>query len=279
MALFVLPPLVQFLINQYGWNGALLITAGLVANGATCGALYRPSPLELEIRNKAKILSFVESSSHGLTGKNNNHRINTSKETILENVPANRARFKRRESIMVKLGQSTDTHLLKNAQFMSLFMAYFLHGGGYLIVISILTPHAVNIGISKFLAAFLVSMIGITSVITRLTYGYLLDYKLTTATKLTAVANLLNALCCIMHPLTHSHYGYLATVSAIFGVSSAVSNSILPIIAQEYVGVQQVSGAVSYLLAAQGFGAVLATVTSGMILGRLLLLAFFLTQY
>ncbi|XP_072021094.1 monocarboxylate transporter 13-like [Amphiura filiformis] len=44
---FALPPLFQVFINYYGWNGALLIISGLVANAAMFGALYRVSPLEL----------------------------------------------------------------------------------------------------------------------------------------------------------------------------------------------------------------------------------------
>eukprot|EP00058_Branchiostoma_floridae_P007655 XP_002593143.1 hypothetical protein BRAFLDRAFT_209793 [Branchiostoma floridae] len=39
---FALPPLFQFLIDEFGWRGALLIVAGLMLNGCVCGALMRP---------------------------------------------------------------------------------------------------------------------------------------------------------------------------------------------------------------------------------------------
>ncbi|KAG7328727.1 hypothetical protein KOW79_008671 [Hemibagrus wyckioides] len=42
IGMFILPPLVQHLINQYSWRGALLILAGLVSNLCVCGSLMRP---------------------------------------------------------------------------------------------------------------------------------------------------------------------------------------------------------------------------------------------
>ncbi|XP_051936545.1 monocarboxylate transporter 12-B-like isoform X1 [Hippocampus zosterae] len=39
---FILAPVVQFLIDQYSWRGALLILGGFVSNLCVCGALMRP---------------------------------------------------------------------------------------------------------------------------------------------------------------------------------------------------------------------------------------------
>ncbi|XP_078575695.1 monocarboxylate transporter 12-like [Branchiostoma floridae x Branchiostoma japonicum] len=39
---FALPPLFQFLIDEFGWRGALLIVGGLMLNGCVCGALMKP---------------------------------------------------------------------------------------------------------------------------------------------------------------------------------------------------------------------------------------------
>ncbi|KAK3089903.1 hypothetical protein FSP39_007533 [Pinctada imbricata] len=35
-------PLLEYLISEYGWRGAILITAGIVANTAVCGAVNIP---------------------------------------------------------------------------------------------------------------------------------------------------------------------------------------------------------------------------------------------
>lgn len=39
---FILAPVVQLLIEQYSWRGALLILGGFVSNLCVCGALMKP---------------------------------------------------------------------------------------------------------------------------------------------------------------------------------------------------------------------------------------------
>jgi len=41
---FVFAPLIEYLIVEYGWRGAILIIAGLVLNCTFLGALFRPVP-------------------------------------------------------------------------------------------------------------------------------------------------------------------------------------------------------------------------------------------
>ncbi|KAI8480519.1 hypothetical protein Bbelb_417550 [Branchiostoma belcheri] len=46
VSMFILSPLFQFLIDEYRWNGALLIFAAITLNGCVCGALLRPLHLK-----------------------------------------------------------------------------------------------------------------------------------------------------------------------------------------------------------------------------------------
>lgn len=50
IGIFILPPLLQYLINLYSWRGALLILGGLVSNLCVCGSLMRP----LVVQNKGE---------------------------------------------------------------------------------------------------------------------------------------------------------------------------------------------------------------------------------
>ena len=45
VGMFLMAPFSDFLLQQFGYKGALLIIGGLVFNGAICGALMRPLPL------------------------------------------------------------------------------------------------------------------------------------------------------------------------------------------------------------------------------------------
>ena len=45
IGMFVMAPFSGFLLQQFGYKGALLVIGGLVFNGAICGALMRPLPI------------------------------------------------------------------------------------------------------------------------------------------------------------------------------------------------------------------------------------------
>lgn len=42
IGIFILPPLLQYLIDLYSWRGALLTLGGLASNLCVCGSLMRP---------------------------------------------------------------------------------------------------------------------------------------------------------------------------------------------------------------------------------------------
>ncbi|XP_019646470.1 PREDICTED: monocarboxylate transporter 12-like [Branchiostoma belcheri] len=58
VGIIALPPLFQFLIDEFGWRGALLIVGGLLSNGCVCGALMRPIHFE-EDRSKDLVDSEI----------------------------------------------------------------------------------------------------------------------------------------------------------------------------------------------------------------------------
>ena len=47
----ILPPIFHILISYFHWQGALLISAGIVAHIGVCGALFRPTHLEIKARS------------------------------------------------------------------------------------------------------------------------------------------------------------------------------------------------------------------------------------
>ena len=218
LGLFVVPPLLQFLIDQYGWQGALLVLAGVVANNAACAALYRPSALELETKS-----AHQSSGSSGMIS-------------------------------LIKSGINTlDLNLLRNLRCNCLFLANFLFVLAYTAIMQFLVAKAVHVGISDLRAAFLVSLIGISSVIARLTHGYIVDYHIMTGTLLSAITCLISAVYCVLNPL-YDNYVYLATLSVVFGLSTGVTNALVVVTAKEYAGIQRISGAIGIILIVSGSG-------------------------
>ena len=59
---FVFAPLTEYLIDQYGWRGTLLIQAGLLLNICVCGACFRPleAPKEGKQERKELLRSYED---------------------------------------------------------------------------------------------------------------------------------------------------------------------------------------------------------------------------
>lgn len=57
---FVLAPVVQLLIEQFSWRGALLILGGFVLNLCVCGALMRLSDLLYTPAHRTTLVKFQD---------------------------------------------------------------------------------------------------------------------------------------------------------------------------------------------------------------------------
>lgn len=50
---FIFNPLTKFLIDCYGWRGAILIQAGIALNCAVCGMIFRPYKSAEDVRRQS----------------------------------------------------------------------------------------------------------------------------------------------------------------------------------------------------------------------------------
>ncbi|XP_072032470.1 monocarboxylate transporter 12-like isoform X2 [Amphiura filiformis] len=234
IGMFSLPPLLQTLITTYSWQGAILILAGLEANIGVCAALYRPTNLEIVRKTSIKNKPISTQPRAGC--------INKIIATILE---------------------IWDFHLLKSFFFILILISYCLYGV-YIIAFHYLSARAVEAGISDLNAAYLVSAIGIGSLVSRVTHGYIIDHRILSACGLTSLSYLLCSIACAVTPLSDS-YAFLMTVGIVIGVSAGVYHSTVPIIAKDSVGVDHVSGAVGWILLAIGGGVMLGSYSTGVL--------------
>ena len=258
---FATPPIFQILIDQYGWNGALLITSGLVANVAVFGALFRVSYLELKsrrgVRGNSKDIQAVQNEDKAVPVQLKL----TSQEAETDSVEQIKTQTTISQFVSVVLS-SFNFHLLLNVRFVLLFVANCPYGLGYAIMTSYLPARAVSGGISEIRAAFLLSIIGIASVVVRSTHGYLIDYNILSARMLTALSFLFTAISCALFPVSNN-YSFLAFLSVLVGMGSGVFNTTAPVVAKEYVGVNCVSGALGLLLLSTGSGVLLGLYLAG----------------
>ncbi|XP_072883506.1 monocarboxylate transporter 12-like isoform X3 [Hemitrygon akajei] len=171
---FVLAPVVQLLIEEYSWRGALLILGGLVANICVCGALLRPLSLaeDLSISNISSIAS--RNSSEECSYKSQHEDPALPRHSVDSNST-------RKDCVKKKLCNCCPSYkeyaFLLTPDFLVfavslLFLAYgcstpFVH----------LVPYAVSAGISQQQAAFLMSILGIVDIVGNISFGWLTDRR------------------------------------------------------------------------------------------------------
>lgn len=68
---FVLAPVIEFLVNYYGWRGALIITAGMLLQCAVFGALMRPPSYDQQLMVGGK--SIAERATDPMLGDVDNN--------------------------------------------------------------------------------------------------------------------------------------------------------------------------------------------------------------
>ena len=244
LGMLIIPPLFQKIISNYSWQGAILILAGFVSNIGVCAALYRPTVLEIKARINVQ---HEQSYADDLPESKNKNSLSRNLKDLISSV--------------TKQGDFT---LLKNIYFVCLLVAYFLYGVSYIIAFHYLYARAVDTGTSKPNAAYLVSAIGVSSCISRLTHGFIIDHHILTAAVLTSLAFFVCGVSCILTPLS-DQYPALAMIAVLIGLSSGVYHSTIPTIAKEYAGFHYVSGSMGWMLLMCGGGVILGSYLTGML--------------
>ncbi len=240
VGIFALPPLLQLLIETYGWRGSLILLAAGLAHIAVCGALFRPSPLERQNRKWGP--GQLEGSRHDTGGTQS---ASASLRTVVESVL-----------------QVFDLTLLRYLYFNILLAVNFQISYSYAIVLLYLPSRATSFGISELRAASLVSALGIGSLVSRLTHGLLIDYNILSTSVLTALSLLVCGIVSLLNPVS-DNYWVLAALSAVVGLTSGVYVSTYPILAKEYVGVDKVSGGIGWIHMMQGIAALISVYATG----------------
>uniref|UniRef100_UPI00358EEC92 monocarboxylate transporter 12-like isoform X2 n=1 Tax=Myxine glutinosa TaxID=7769 RepID=UPI00358EEC92 len=147
---FVLGSLAQFLIEAFGWRGALLILGGLVTHTLLCAFLFRPPPAVAAKRKDRNLLEPKD-------------RL---KEQVLQ------------YNSCKPLPQQVDLESpLFNLEFVVFAFALFFLIYGSTPAIAYMFVYAYDSGVSKRQAAFLVSIYGIMTIIGNVFYSWIMDKR------------------------------------------------------------------------------------------------------
>uniref|UniRef100_A0A672SJP0 Major facilitator superfamily (MFS) profile domain-containing protein n=1 Tax=Sinocyclocheilus grahami TaxID=75366 RepID=A0A672SJP0_SINGR len=177
---FALAPFTQLLLDQYAWQGALLILGGLMLNLMASGMLLRP----INVRPPASPLS--NSTLHNAGSEkdplknhiNDGSQMKTSPEmngvspvdSLLEN--------SRTENLPENPQKVLDFSLLKNPFFCIYTWSLVFSQLAYFIPYFHLSARARNLGIDPMDASFIISVAGITETVAQLASGWVTDRNL-----------------------------------------------------------------------------------------------------
>ncbi|XP_072042410.1 monocarboxylate transporter 12-like isoform X2 [Amphiura filiformis] len=239
VGMFIIPLSFRYLLDEFGWRGCLFIAAGIYTNICVCGALLRPSPSEKHMRKHQKVMVTIDAENTSFVGLTSdpNDSIFT---TIMKSLQG--------------IANSLDISLFyTNARFVAYFVVGFLCGMSFPPIFIYLAPKAVQDGLTKTEASYLLSFVGLGGTTGRFASGVFVDYSPFTLSSIYALSYLISGILALLLPLGNT-FAVLATISVSFGFSTGVCHCLYIFVAKEFVGLDKSPGAVSWFNANYAFG-------------------------
>ncbi|XP_078616542.1 monocarboxylate transporter 13-like [Branchiostoma floridae x Branchiostoma japonicum] len=226
VSLFILSPLFQFLIDEFGWKGALLIFSGIVLNGCVCGALLRP-------------LRLKDAGKDGENEEEDEEAADSSK-TCKAIIP-----------FCHKVLKMFDVTLLKSRPFLVYSLSLFGLTLGNSMIFVHLVAHAQGLGVEKTQAAFLPSILGIVEAVVRPVNGWLSDKLPVRKLHYYMVGCVGLGICNIAIPHSRT-YAALVACMVFYGISSGTFYPLIAVLVRKYSGVSRISGGLGWAFVFQG---------------------------
>ncbi|CAH1245261.1 SLC16A12 [Branchiostoma lanceolatum] len=226
VSMFILSPLFQLLIDEFRWNGALLIFGGMTLNGCVFGALLRP--LHLKDARKAREVE------------------NADEETADSSKPC-----KAILPFCQKVLEMFDVPLLKSRPFLVYSLSLFLLMLGNSMIYVHLVANAQALGVEKTQAAFLPSILGIAEAVARPINGWLSDRLPIRKLYYYMAGSIGLGICNIAIPYSRT-YAALVACMVFYGISSGTFYPLIVVLVRKYSGVSRISGGLGWAFVFQG---------------------------
>ncbi|XP_070703100.1 monocarboxylate transporter 2-like [Pempheris klunzingeri] len=236
--LCVMAPVNQYLLNQFGWRGSLLVLGGVMLNCCVAGALMRPvtppcKPPSCTPEKK------VEEQPNGYNTERKGSCLKSSKKFL------DLSFFKDRGFVIYLIGNM-----------MFIFGAYA--------PIVFLSAYAVNQGVEKYSAAYLLSIMGFVDMFVRPGTGLVANSKWIRPRiqYFFSFAMVFNGVCHLLCPLITS-YPFLVLYAVFFGVGFGMVFALIFECLMDLMGNQRFPSAVGLVTIIECFPMLLGPPTAG----------------
>ncbi|XP_074855638.1 monocarboxylate transporter 12 isoform X1 [Carettochelys insculpta] len=227
---FILAPVVQLLIEQFSWRGALLILGGFVLNLCVCGALMRPIAL---MEDRKSPPEFLEQEYVSEAQKQDLKQFSICSPLI---------KAWSHECLCCCSWQEYNFLLMPDFMVLAVSVLFMAYGCSPLFVY--LVPYALNVGVSHQQAAFLMSILGVIDIIGNITFGWLTDRRCLKKYRhvcyIFAVG--MDGLCYLFLPILQS-FPLLVPFSFTFGYFDGAYVTLIPVVTADVVGIGSLSTA------------------------------------
>ena len=131
----------------------------------------------------------------------------------------------------------------------------FLMSFGHMAVLVHIVPQAERLGVSEKQSALVLSVMGIASIVTRVSHGWCVDKQLISPIAMDSFALVLSAGACILNPLSKTFVGVIFS-ALVVGLSSGIYYPIVPVVLKDLVGLSKMTTAYGMALFCDGLGMV-----------------------
>lgn len=225
-----IPPLMEFLISQYGWKGAFQIMSAVMAHLCACGLLLRASKREPQKQQS----------------------VHSSK--ISDDRP-DKTRRGACVMFLKEVAKNFDLSLFRNVRFIAQSVVNGFLQGAMIATIIYLVPYARSVGVSPLKSSYLMIAYGVGNVIVRLSpVGVIVDKKIISASTLGGVLRFILGLVIIATPFTRT-YKQLMTCAVLYGLLQGVGGCMLYVVVARSAGSRDKGPAASaWFLLQNGIG-------------------------
>ncbi|CAG5925034.1 unnamed protein product [Menidia menidia] len=167
----VFSPFFKWLIETYGWQGALLLVGGLQLNLCICGALMRP--------------------------------LETSQTSTQESGEDDAAALPSKRRALFQCS------VLKNPEFLLYILFAIFAAAGFFIPTLFLVPFANSVGIGDYWPAFILSVLAVADLVGRLFCGWLANMGFLRNLQLLSIVATLLGVVLLLLPVSHNYWSIL----------------------------------------------------------------------
>ena len=212
----VFPPLIQYFLHEFGWRGALLMTAGLYTHTIIFALLLRPNNLmDASVKSNGSV-KVIEPEKKHVT------------------------------KLLAFTGSLSETLVLTNYKFALFMVHHVIYSFGNSIIFVHMGAYAISRGVSEDQAAMLFLMLGIASATMRPITGLVAQTKCLSACRLYYISLSLCSASTILFAFGRSYLMFCAAATLI-GVFYASYGSLTALVAIDLVGVEKLASAYGYV--------------------------------